>query len=60
MPKFEGAVEMTASTNELVKEEKPVKESKEDSNELITKLLSNPETAALLKALTRQNFSLSF
>ena len=37
----------------LVEEEKPVEESNDDSVELLSKLLSKPETAALLKALAK-------
>ena len=52
MPKFEGAVEMK-STDKSIQEEKPVEESNDDSSELLSKLLSKPETAALLKALAK-------
>ena len=55
MPKFESAIEMLdpmAITEEESKEE--VIEKAEDENAvLIAKLLSNPETAALLKALAK-------
>ncbi len=55
MPKFESAIETLdpmAITEEEPKEE--VIEKAEDENAvLIAKLLSNPETAALLKALAK-------
>ncbi len=52
MPKFEGAVEMKY-TDKSIQEENPVEESNDDSAELLSKLLSKPETAALLKALAK-------
>lgn len=40
-------------TDKSIQEEKPVEESNDDSAELLSKLLSKPETAALLKALAK-------
>ncbi len=52
MPKFESAIEMLdpmAVSEEVTKEEKP----EDDNAVLIAKLLANPETAALIKALAK-------
>ena len=54
MPKFEGVVEMLDPMAEVVEEQKEEPEVKADENmELIAKLLANPETASLLKALAK-------
>lgn len=51
MPKFESAVVLEESANVPVNNDNVEQESKEvDSTELIAKLLSNPEAAALLKS----------
>ncbi len=49
-PKFEDAI--TELSNDRSKQDKQDKE--ENGEELIAKLLSNPETVALLKALAKQ------
>lgn len=54
MPKFESAVVLEESANVPVNNDNVEQESKEaDNTELIAKLLSNPEAAALLKALAK-------
>ena len=54
MPKFEGVVEMLDPMAEVVEGQKEEPEVKADENmELIAKLLANPETASLLKALAK-------
>lgn len=59
MPKFETSVELLDPMAEV--QETPVQEEEnsadnsiEENASLIAKLLSNPETAALLKALAKQ------
>jgi len=58
MPKFETSVELLDPMAEVQKEsevekEKPAENSTDENAALLTKLLSNPETAALLKALAK-------
>ena len=58
MPKFETSVELLDPMAEVqkeseVEEEKPAWNSTDENAALLTKLLSNPETAALLKALAK-------
>ena len=54
MPKFEGVVEMLDPMAKVVEEQSAESEVKADENmELIAKLLANPETASLLKALAK-------
>lgn len=54
MPKFEGVVEMLDPMAKVVEEQSAEPEVKADENmELIAKLLANPETASLLKALAK-------
>ena len=54
MPKFEGVVDMLDPMAKVVEEQSVETEIKADENmELITKLLANPETASLLKALAK-------
>lgn len=58
MPKFETSVELLDPMAEVQKEseaeeEKPAKNSTDENAALLAKLLSNPETAALLKALAK-------
>ena len=58
MPKFETSVELLDPMAEVqneceVKEEKSAENSSEENAALLSKLLSNPETAALLKALAK-------
>lgn len=54
MPKFEGVVDMLDPMAKVVEEQSVENEIKADENmELITKLLANPETASLLKALAK-------
>lgn len=53
MPKFETAIEILDPMAEVVTEEVKQEEKKDDNAELIAKLLSNPEAAALLKALAK-------
>ena len=54
MPKFEGVVEMLDPMAKVVEEQSAEPEVKADENmELIAKLLANPETASLLKALAQ-------
>ena len=56
MPKFETSVELldpmaAVQTESKVEEEKSVENSTDENAALLARLLSNPETAALLKAL---------
>ena len=56
MPKFEASVELLEPMAEVQNEtenveEKPIEDSTNESAALLAKLLSNPETATLLKAL---------
>ena len=58
MPKFETSVELLDPMAEVqeeskVEEEKPAENSTDENAALLVKLLSNPETAALLKALAK-------
>lgn len=58
MPKFETSVELLNPMAEVqkeseVEEEKPAENSADENAALLAKLLSNPETAALLKALAK-------
>ena len=58
MPKFETSVELLDPMAEVQKEseaeeEKPAENSTDENAALLAKLLSNPETAALLKALAK-------
>ena len=58
MPKFETSVELLDPMAEVqneceVEEEKPAENSSDENAALLAKLLSNPETAALLKALAK-------
>ena len=58
MPKFETSVELLDPMAEVqkeseVEEEKPAENSADENAALLAKLLSNPETAALLKALAK-------
>lgn len=56
MPKFESAIETLdpmAISEEAVKEEKVEEKPEDDNAVLIAKLLANPETAALIKALAK-------
>lgn len=58
MPKFETSVELLDPMAEVqneseVEEEKPAENSTDENAALLAKLLSNPETAALLKALAK-------
>ena len=58
MPKFETSVELLDPMAEVqkeskVEEEKPAENSTDENAVLLAKLLSNPETAALLKALAK-------
>ena len=57
MPKFETSVELLDPMAEVQKEskveEEPVENSADENAALLAKLLSNPETAALLKALAK-------
>lgn len=58
MPKFETSVELLDPMAEVqneceVKEEKSAENSSDENAALLSKLLSNPETAALLKALAK-------
>lgn len=54
MPKFESVVEMLDPMAKVVEEQSAESEVKADENmELIAKLLANPETASLLKALAK-------
>ena len=58
MPKFETSVELLDPMAEVqeeskVEEEKPAEKSTDENAALLVKLLSNPETAALLKALAK-------
>ena len=57
-PKFETSVELLDPMAEVqeeskVEEEKPAENSTDENAALLVKLLSNPETAALLKALAK-------
>ena len=58
MPKFETSVELLDPMAEVqkgseVEEEKPAENSADENAALLAKLLSNPDTAALLKALAK-------
>lgn len=58
MPKFEGIVDMLDPMAKVVDEQQEehkseAVETKDDNMELIAKLLANPETASLLKALAK-------
>ena len=57
MPKFETSVELLDPMAEVQKEskveEEPVENSADENAALLAKLLSNPDTAALLKALAK-------
>ena len=58
MPKFETSVELLDPMAEVqneseAEEEKPAENSTDENAALLAKLLSNPETAALLKALAK-------
>lgn len=54
MPKFDTAVELLDPMAEQVEEPEKEEKTQEDENaELLAKLLTNPETAALLKALAK-------
>ena len=58
MPKFETSVELLDPMSEVqkgseVEEEKPAENSADENAALLAKLLSNPDTAALLKALAK-------
>lgn len=56
MPKFESAIELLdpmAISEEAAKEQKVEEKTEDDNAVLIAKLLANPETAALIKALAK-------
>lgn len=56
MPKFESAIELLdpmAISEEAAKEQKAEEKPEDDNAVLIAKLLANPETAALIKALAK-------
>ena len=58
MPKFETSVELldpmaAVQTESKVEKEKSVENSTDEKSALLARLLSNPETAALLKALAK-------
>lgn len=58
MPKFETSVELLDPMAEVqneseAEEEKPAENSTDENAALLAKLLANPETASLLKALAK-------
>ena len=57
MPKFEAATELLDPMAQVIDESKETKteqsETKDDNMEMLAKLLANPETASLLKALAK-------